>query len=290
MPDNAATDQYQDLYYTVSDGLTLYARDYAGPSADAPVALCLHGLTRNSRDFAPIAPALAKTHRVLVAEQRGRGFSEYDSQIDRYQPATYIGDMLQLLAQQGIERCAVVGTSMGGLMSMGMNAANPELLTHVVLNDIGPVVAQQGLDRIKTYVGSASEFPNWDGAVTYARTINAEAFPDYTDADWRVFAERICSERDGKVVLDYDTNISKPMKSDQTAAVPLDLWPLFDGLAIKPLMLIRGALSDLLDEPTTAEMRERHPSMEYVEVPRVGHAPIMDESGVTEAICRFLNS
>ena len=281
---------YNAIYYTVSDGLTLYARDYPGPSSDAPVVLCLHGLTRNSRDFQDLAPELARSHRVIVAEQRGRGLSEYDTQIERYQPATYISDMLQLLAQQGVERCALVGTSMGGLMAMGMNAANPELLTHVVLNDIGPVIAQQGLDRIKRYVGSASSFDDWQGAVAYASTVNAEAFPDFNETAWRDFAERICSERDGRVVLDYDINISQPMKQDDTAAVPPDLWPMFDALASKPVLLIRGELSDLLDASTTQAMQAHHPRMEYLEVPRVGHAPMLNEAGVAQTIVRFINS
>ena len=280
---------YKDLFYTVPDGLTLYARDYPGPSEQAPVVLCMHGLTRNSRDFAAIAPKLAVTHRVLVVEQRGRGRSDYDSQSDRYQLPNYVGDMLVLLAQQGVTRCATIGTSMGGLMAMAMAATQPALFSHVVLNDIGPVVAQKGLDRIKAYVGSASEFPDWAAAVDYTRRINGPAFPRFSDDDWQAFARNIFIERDGTVVLDYDGAISKPMQAAQVAAVPPDLWPLFEAFGDTPLMLVRGAITDLLDDDCVAEMRRRKPAMRYVEVPDVGHAPTLNEPGVAEAIVDFIN-
>lgn len=281
---------FNDLHYTVPDGLTLYARDYPGPSADAPVALLMHGLTRNSRDFEDLAPQLAASHRVLVPDQRGRGRSEWDSNPARYLPATYIGDMFVLLASQGVDRVAAVGTSMGGLMAMGMAAVNAGVFSHVVLNDIGPVIAQEGLDRIKAYVGSGSEFPDWDSAAAYMRQVNGSAFPHYGDADWLRFARRTCAERDGRVVLDHDQAISAPMKEDTANAAPSNLWPLFDALAGVPMMLVRGATTDLLDLPTTEEMRRRRPDLRYLEVPDVGHAPMLDEAGVAEAIIAFINS
>ena len=280
---------YDDIFYTVADGLTLYARDYAGPTDDAPVLLCMHGLTRNSRDFERIAPRLAQTHRVIVPEQRGRGRSDYDTQPERYTPPTYIGDMFTLLMHLQVTRCATIGTSMGGLMAMGMNAANPALFTHVVLNDIGPIVAEAGLSRIKGYVGSGGEFANWDDATEYARRINESAFPDYDDAQWRTFAAQLCTEKDGKVVLDYDLAISAPIETDESNAVPPDLWPLFDALAKKPLMLVRGMLTDILDEQCTNEMQRRHPDMIRVDVANVGHAPMLDEAGVLDQIVAFIN-
>jgi len=281
---------YQDFYYAVADGLRLYARNYPGPSTDSPIVLCMHGLTRNSRDFADLAPLLARTHRVVVAEQRGRGQSEYDPQIECYQLPVYIGDMFELLGQLGIEHCATVGTSMGGLMAMGMCANKPGLFSHIVLNDIGPVVAARGLERIKQYVGMAGEFDNWEQAVEYTRRVNGVAFPHYNDDDWKKFAGNICRERDGKVVLDYDLNISSPIKESEDAAVPPDLWPVFDACANTPLMLVRGAITDLLDIDCVEEMQKHHPGMHYVEVPDVGHAPMLTEPGVAEAIVDFINS
>ena len=281
---------YQDLFFTVADGLRLYARDYAGPSPQAPVALLMHGLSRNSRDFQSLAPILAQTHRVLVPEQRGRGKSDYDSDVNRYQPQNYIADTLQLLAQQRLPQVAVIGTSMGGLMALGMNAIQPGIFSHVVLNDIGPELAARGLDRIKTYVGSASEFPTWELASAYCKEVNGDVFPNFQSADWLAFARQICSERDGKVMLDYDGKISVGMKNPASDVLPADLWSMFDLLRPLPLMLIRGAISDLLDEDCVAEMQRRHSAMAFLEVPNVGHAPMLNENGVAEAIAGFINS
>ena len=280
---------FTDFFYTVEDGLILYARDYAGPGVDAPVVLCMHGLSRNSRDFEPIAPMLAITHRVVVVEQRGRGRSEYDDNSDHYVPQTYVADMFALLSQLDISRCATVGTSMGGLMAMAMSALAPNLFSHVVINDIGPDIAPEGLARIKQYVGMASAFDSWDDAIAHTKTVNGDAFPDYSDEQWRDFAGRICTERGGKVCLDYDTTISEPMKRDDGAAVPSELWSLFDSFASTPVLLVRGELSDILAPDCVTEMQRRIPSMRTLTVPRVGHAPVLNEPGVAEAICAFIN-
>ena len=282
-------ESFADVFYTIPDGLTLYARDYAGPGADSPVVLCLHGLSRNSRDFADLAPLLQRTHRVIVPDQRGRGRSEWDPQPERYTPTTYIGDMLTLLDQLSVSRCALVGTSMGGLMSFGIHALSPSLLTHVVINDIGPVLAQEGLDRIKQYVGSTMSFPSWELAAAYISQANAAVFPHYTREDWAIFTRRMCTEKEGGVWLDYDPLISAPMREPEGEAELANLWPLYDGLENLPVMLIRGGASDLLDPACAAEMRARHPNMTYLEVPGVGHAPMLDEPGVADAICEFIN-
>lgn len=283
-------ENFSDVFYEVPDGLTLYARDYPGPSADAPVVLCLHGLSRNSRDFADLAPLLQRTHRVVVPEQRGRGNSAWDPDPSRYTPPTYIADMLFLLGYLGIHSCALVGTSMGGLMAFGLHALAPSLLTHVVINDIGPEIAKEGLDRIKQYVGSSMCFPDWSAATDYIQGGNQTVFPHYTRADWEAFAHRMCSERNGEVCLDYDPLISAPMKAAGGDDALSDLWPLYDGLRDLPVMLIRGGASDLLDEACAAQMRARHPGLAYLEVPGIGHAPMLNEPGVAEAVGEFINS
>ena len=284
--------KYEDLYYTVSDGLTLYARDYSGPSEDSSVCLCLPGVTRNSRDFELIAPILARTHRVIVVEQRGCGKSEYDSKKERYRPEIYINDMLQLLAQQNIEQCAVIGTSLGGLMAMGIATEKPTVFTHVVLNDIGPVIAKNGINRLKESVAADRAFKliDWDSAIAYVRELCATVYPGYSRKDWRVLAERIFIEKNGKVVLDHDSGAANIVVSREVvAAIQDDLWLFFDALRSKPLMLVRGAITDLLDIETVEEMRRRHLTMEYLEVPNVGHAPTLDEPGVAQLIVNFIN-
>jgi pimeloyl-ACP methyl ester carboxylesterase len=198
--------------------------------------------------------------------------------------------MFELLDQQSITQVAAVGTSMGGLMAMAMHAANPQLFTHVVINDIGPVLADEGLARIKSYVGTGSGFSSWNAAAEHLREINHVAFPDYNADDWLQFARRLCVEEGDEVVLNYDSGISEAMKASEEAAVPPDLWPLFEGLKSVRTLLIRGGISDLLDVPTTVEMQRRHPDMEFVEVPHVGHAPMLNESGVAERVAHFINN
>ena len=144
---------YDDFFYQSEDGLTLYARDYPAPCSDAQCVLLMHGLSRNSRDFECLANRLSKRYRVLVAEQRGRGKSEWDTDPTRYAIPHYVSDMFALLEAARVSRVATVGTSMGGLMAMVMNSVMPGVFSHVVLNDIGPELCDEGLNRIKGYVG-----------------------------------------------------------------------------------------------------------------------------------------
>ncbi len=280
---------YEDLFYQTEDGVTLYARDYPAPSPDAQCVLLMHGLSRNSRDFEVLADRLSKRYRVLVAEQRGRGKSEWDTDPARYAIPHYVRDMFALLQATNVNRVATVGTSMGGLMAMVMNAAMPGVFSHVVLNDIGPELCDEGLNRIKGYVGQGEPVTTWTEAVAYNRRINEVAFPTLSDEGWEQFARQIFREIDGVPVLDYDPRISEAVNAEDSDAVPPDLWPVFDLLAQQPLMLIRGALSDLHDTRITAEMQRRVPEITYLEVADVGHAPMLKDEAVISAIEAFFN-
>lgn len=264
----------------------LYARDYAGPGADAPVVLCLHGLTRNSRDFAELAAHLAVRYRVIVPEQRGRGRSAYDPSPANYHPGTYVQDMAALMAHLGIGRVAVIGTSLGGLMAMIMTAQTPDAIAGVVLNDIGPVVDPAGIARIQSYVGKLPPPRTWPEAEAQQRSLNADIFPDFSDADWDRFVRALYRDENGKPVLDYDPQIAVPLAAG--SAVPPDLWPLFDGLCARPALAIRGETSDILSAATFAEMQRRNPAMGAVTVPNRGHAPLLTEPMALAAIDGFL--
>ena len=280
---------FRNIHFKTDDGLTLYARDYPGPGSDATVVVCLHGLSRNSRDFEDFAPLLQPFHRVIVPDQRGRGRSDSDPQVERYTPQTYIMDTLQLLDALAVDTFSIVGTSMGGLMAMGISALAPSRLNRVVLNDIGPVIAAQGLERIKGSVGSKMQFPDWSTAAEHLAQVNSTAFPHYRSEDWLRFAARACSQNSSEVTLDYDPNITAALSSATSGLRPEDLWALFDTLISTPALLIRGALSDLLDSSCAQDMQRRHGAMEFLEVPGVGHAPMLDESGVSAAIIKFLS-
>ena len=281
---------FKDHFFQTQDGLRLYARDYPGPDDNAPVVLCLHGLTRNSRDFQELAPALADHFRVLVPEQRGRGRSDYDDDLSRYALLQYVEDMRGLLSDLGIKQVAIVGTSMGGLMTFALNALYPGLVTRAVINDIGPEIAEVGLNRIKSYVGMVGPFADWDEARVYLKSASAEIFPDWQDAQWADFARQCYVERDGQVIVDYDPRIAEPLAAENNDTEADSLWSLFAAMSAVPSLLIRGELTDLLTESCVAKMCEGHPDMAVMSVPRVGHAPMLNESGVTEAICEFLTA
>ena len=280
--------RFSDFYYQVPDGLTLYARDYPGPDDRAGCVLLMHGLTRNSRDFDVLADRLSVHLRVLVPEQRGRGRSEWDSQPDRYGIPTYVNDMFELLEAVGEDHVAAVGTSMGGLMAMVMNAMRPGVFTHVVLNDIGPELSKEGLDRISGYVGQGGIISTWEEAVAYNRAINAVAFPSLSDQQWGEFTRQLFGERNGAPFLDYDPAISQAVRSDEGSALPPDLWSVYAQLESQPLMLIRGAISDLLDTDIKDRMIHSVPDLLYLEVADVGHAPMLIDDAVTEALENFL--
>ncbi|MEQ9463754.1 MAG: alpha/beta hydrolase [Haliea sp.] len=280
--------EFADIWYHSGDGLRLYARDYPGPGPAAPVALCMHGLTRNSADFAGLAPHLARRYRVLVAEQRGRGNSDYDPEPANYHPGTYVQDMFALLDGQGVEQALLVGTSMGGLMAMLMAAAQPARVSAIVVNDIGPEVDPAGLARIKAYVGKSAPVASWEQAVAQVRAVNGDVFPDFDAGDWLAFTRALYREVDGRPVLAYDPAIARPMATSDDNAVPPDLWPVFDAIRALPMLVIRGACSDILARSCVAEMQRRNPDLVSAEVPHRGHAPTLDEAESRRAIDDFL--
>ena len=281
--------EYRDLWYESADGLRLYARDYPGPADSAllPV-LCMHGLTRNSADFAWIAAHLSRSRRVISVDQRGRGRSAYDPLVANYTPVTYVGDMFTLLDTLGLARVIAIGTSMGGLMAMLMANLQPGRLAAVVINDIGPELDPEGLARIKRYVGTGHDIRSWDDAVAHTRAINEVAFPHYSDAQWLRFTRGLYREVDGVPQLAYDPAIARPMLDEESGAVPPDLWPLFGNMAAIPLLVIRGELSDILSRDCVQRMRSLAPAMQAVEVPERGHAPMLDEPAAVTAIDSFL--
>jgi pimeloyl-ACP methyl ester carboxylesterase len=280
---------YEDRYWTSSDGLNLHYRNYPGPDGgDALPVLCLHGLTRNARDFGPLADELAARHRVIVPEMRGRGLSAYAPDSDSYSPLVYVGDVEKLLQEQGITRFIAIGTSMGGLMTMLMAHGQPGRIAAVVMNDIGPEVDAAGLSRISGYVGQGRSYPTWVHAARGLEAVHAPAFPDYDLDQWLEMAKRtMVVSQNGRIVFDYDMAIAEPFAKPGNAAPP-NLWLAFEALAGVPMLLVRGALSDLLSEETVRRMGERNPAMHTITVPRVGHAPTLDEPEVRAAIHTLL--
>ncbi len=282
----------QDIFCTSHDGrLQLFGRRHGAADARRTV-LCLHGLTRNSLDFEDLARRLAEGGlQVLAFDQRGRGRSQWDPEPANYRVDVYARDMLAALDQLGVERAVLVGTSMGGLMSMLMAAAAPQRILGMVINDIGPEIDPRGLARIRSYVGERPPSTSWAEAAAAVAHNNAVAFPDYGEADWLAFARRVCTEdAEGRVTAAYDPAIAQGLEPGEAAVAPPDLWPLWDAMAPLPVLAIRGELSDLLSQATLDQMGARHPGLQTAVVPARGHAPMLDEPAALEAIRRFLGS
>ena len=278
---------YTDAYWTSADGLRLHYRDYAG-RADRPVVVCLPGLTRNARDFEGLAGRLAGDWRVVCPDLRGRGDSAYAKDCESYVPGQYLEDLGILLEEPGFERIVLVGTSLGGILTMILTAKLGARVAGAVLNDIGPVVEASGLERIRGYVGQGRSFPTWMHAARALEETHGADFPDYAIADWLRHAKRtMVLSSNGRVVFDYDMKIAEPFAATQNAAPP-DLWSAYDTLAGRPLLIVRGALSDILTGETLAEMLRRLPEAEALTVPRIGHPPTLDEPEVAAAIDRLL--
>lgn len=279
-------DAFEEVRFPSADGrLTLFARDY--PGKGAPLVL-LHGLTRNSADFSELAGSLAGRFRVIVPDQRGRGRSGRDDDPAGYALPMLCADTLGLVARLGLERPVLIGTSMGGLMAMGMAAANAAGYRGIILNDVGPEVEAAGLARISAYAGKVEAIASWDDAAAYARRINGAAFPQYDDAQWLAFARRTFREDDsGALALDYDPAIAGA-GTGTPGAPPPDLWPVWDALAQLPILAIRGAASDILSSATLERMAARHPGLKTCTVAGIGHAPMLDEPEAVAAIEQFL--
>lgn len=279
----------KDIYWRSHDGLRLRAVDYPADGGKTPV-ICVHGLTRNSSDFEDVAPKIAAGgRRTLAVDVRGRGGSDRDPEPANYHPGIYALDIAGLMEAEGLERAIFVGTSMGGLITMALAAMKPQVVAGAVLNDVGPEISPVGLARIAAYVGEGRPVTNWAEAAAYVKSIGASIFPDADEKVWDVFARRTFREDEtGRPVLDYDPAIVKALPIDPEAPPP-DMWPLFNALiACGPVLLVRGALSDLIDATIAEKMRQACPTLAYAEVPRVGHAPMLDEPQAWSAIEAFL--
>jgi pimeloyl-ACP methyl ester carboxylesterase len=269
------------------DGLRLRYRDYAG-GAGKPPLLCLHALTRNARDFEPLAGRFAGEWRLIVPDMRGRGQSEYARDPATYQVANYVDDVARLLRQLDCGPVAVVGTSMGGMIAMHMALANAWPLAGVALNDVGPEIDPAGIGRIRQYVGQGGSFETWMHAARHLREPFGKAYPDFQTADWLAFAKRVMVlAGNGRVVFDYDMKIAEPFHAPAPDA-PVDLWPAFRALAGRPVLAIRGELSDILSAATLKRMKIEVPEMEACTVPRVGHPPTLEEPEAQAALAAFL--
>lgn len=276
---------FRERRYLSQDGLSLYYRDYGDPLSPATPLLCLPGLTRNSKDFHRMAKRLAAGRRVICPDYRGRGRSDYDPVAANYHPRVHLGDIRHLMVVEGLHRIVVIGTSFGGFLAMGLGIMSPTAIAAVVLNDVGPDILPDGLSRIMNYVGKDRPLPDWDSAVAEMKRL----FPTLsfeTDDEWRAAARGTWREGpDGMLHFDWDPRLARTV---QRASRSTDIWTLFRSLGPVPVLVLRGALSDVLSEDTVARMSGEHEGLKTAVIPDSGHPPSLSEPESIKALDDFL--
>ncbi len=246
-------------------------RDWGHP-ASSRVVVCVHGLTRNGRDFDTLAASLADRFRVLCPDMPGRGESEWLPDPADYAFPTYLTALTAMLAHARVERVGWVGTSMGGLLGMIVSAQRGSPVTRLVVNDIGPVIEPAALSRIAGYVGLNPTFDSFAALEAHIREVSAP-FGPLNDGQWNHLALTTARRTaDGRWQLNYDPGIAVPFRS--SAAAGGDLWGVWDAIRC-PTLLLRGAQSDLLSRETAVAMRARGPAPGLIEFAGVGHAPML---------------
>jgi len=263
-------------------GLHRMAYTEWGDHHNPRVLVCVHGLTRNGRDFDTLAQAMSAHYRVICPDVVGRGKSSRLRDPAGYQVPQYVSDMVTLIARLGVERVDWIGTSMGGLIGMALAAQEGTPIGRLLLNDVGPVITVESLQRIATYVGVDPLWPSFEEALAYVRLISAP-FGALSEAQWWHLTETSVAQRpDGHWGFLYDPQIATPFKAAFVES-DIDLWPLYEQIKC-PTLAMRGAESDLLTRDTWRQMGERGPRAELAEIAGVGHAPMfLDEVQISVA-------
>jgi len=281
---------YDNYWFESRDGLKLFARNYQHEAPRATI-LCIPGLTRNSADFSELCEHLAINYRVIAVELRGRGKSEYDTNPLNYHPELYVDDVVALLDSLELTSVILIGTSLGGLISMILTALQPERVAAVIMNDIGPETSQVGVDRIKNYVCNPVRVNSWAQAIDMTQEVFGAEYPDFVDEDWAAFTKNIYRENSkGGPVLNYDPAIGLLMTQQQDNAVAPNLWSAFAAMQTTPLLVIRGRLSDILTTECVEKMQLKKPDMHFIELEDRGHAPLLTETECKVGIDNFLVS
>ncbi|KUP91079.1 alpha/beta fold hydrolase [Tritonibacter horizontis] len=265
--------------FETADGLSLYFEEHGTP--DGTPLICLPGLTRDGQDFRYALPHLA-AYRVILLDLRGRGRSDYADDPATYNVLSEAGDVVALMDHLSLPRAAILGTSRGGLVAMALAATARDRLLAVILNDVGPDIAEEGLGRIFDYLGRAPAARTHAEAAAALERAMAPDFPGLPRQRWQEEAETFYTETPEGLGLRYDARLRDAMLAQAAALAEMEekpsLWPWFAALDGLPTGVIRGAQSDILSSETYAEMQRRHPAMHAVELPDRGHIPFLDEA------------
>ncbi len=252
---------------------------------DAPVLLCVHGLTRNGRDFDALAERLADRYRVVCPDMIGRGTSDRAPDASLYAVPQYVADCITLIARLDVDELTWLGTSMGGIIGMVVAATPGNAIRRLVLNDIGPEVGQVGLGRIGGDIGDDPKFDSFEDGERALRARMSE-FGPHTDAQFRYLSRHYVVQRGAHWGFHYDPAIAEAFRA-ASAQPAVPLWPLYDAIRC-PVGVIRGSTSDILSAETTLEMTRRGPKAKVEEVAGVGHAPSLIADDQIAAVERLL--
>ena len=260
-----------------------------GDPANPRVLVCVHGLTRNARDFDVLAQSLAGHYRVVCPDVVGRGRSNWLRLKEHYQVQQYAADMVTLIARLNVDEVHWVGTSMGGMIGMALAAQAETPIARLVLNDVGPVISAAAVKRIGEYIGLMPQFATFNDAEQYVRAVSA-TFGKFTDAQWKHLTEHVTRQKaDGGYEFVYDPGIAVPFRQALDTGKDVELWPLYDAIRC-PTLVVRGAESDLLSHETCLEMGKRGPKALVTEIPGVGHAPMFMDDAQVAVVREFLLS
>lgn len=292
----------------IQDGLKISYRVYGtGEKHDTRPLICLAGLTRNSRDFHPFCEALqghsARSRLIITIDSRGRGQSDRDPDATRYTLPVEAGDVLDVMTAEGIAQADFIGTSRGGLILHLLASIAPERLGSMVFNDVGPEIGLEGMRQIQSYLDPNPEPRSRRMVLTALKLVHGDAFPALDAADWEEMVDALhvpisaigdyaAAKMDADVLMlpDFDPAIAAMVKSMDLSAPLPDLWPLFDLLRDKRLLVVRGENSKLLTEDTLFAMKQRHPGMAVMNAPGQGHAPLLHLGELPQAISTFLDA
>jgi pimeloyl-ACP methyl ester carboxylesterase len=292
-PDDSDLDRGTSIFVTAQDGLRLHIKEYGSRTAPGIPVVCLPGLARTTADFDVLAPALAEgppQRRVIAIDSRGRGHSEHDTDHSNYNCTTELADIVSILIALGIGPAVFVGSSRGGILTMMLGAVHPTALAGVVLHDVGPVTETRGIARIKSYIGKMPHPHSYQEGAEILRRLMGAHFPNLTAAQWLAGARRTWHLKHGALKPAYDFGIARALAGIDVEQPLPPMWNEFDSLAGVPLMVIRGANSDILSAATVAAMRARRSHMDLIEVPDQGHAPLLEGEDLIKGLLRFMES
>jgi pimeloyl-ACP methyl ester carboxylesterase len=284
-------DVLTDIFVTAQDGLRLHVREYGPRTTLALPVVCLPGLARTVADFDALVPALGDgppPRRVIAIDSRGRGQSDYDSNPENYNLAVELGDVVTVLTALEIGEAVFIGSSRGGLLTMLLGVAHPTAIAGVVLHDIGPVIEPKGLARIKSYVGKLPQPRDFkEGAEILRRLFDAQ-FPKLTAAQWLAVAQRTWKMDNDELVPTYDVKLARTLAELDIERPLPSMWTEFDALSRVPILVIRGANSDILSADTVTAMQARHSTMRSIEIADQGHVPTLDGPDLIRGVAEFV--